>query len=162
MIFPTILFILYVVITSIIYGIPNSLSQTYLLIHKSRAILFSVIMVIIAFSTLILTLSRVHDIFTVLLTSSGIVGIIFVAIFAQFLDKYQKILHFFGAGLAAISTILWTFIIYENELALFFPILIQSISIPLIYNKRKFIFWIEMGCFINYFLVANLVYYNII
>ena len=162
MLIPTIIFILYVVIMCLIYGIPDSISQTYLLLYKSRSILFSVIMMIISFSTLILTLSRTNDFVTIILTVIAIVGIIFVAIFAQYLDKFQKIFHFLGAGISALATIIWTFYIFKNEVILFIPLMTISIVIPIISNKRKLTFWAEIGCFVNYFIVSNLVYYHLI
>lgn len=159
---PTLIFVIYVVLTSLIYGIPNSLSQTYLLIHKSRSILFSIVMMLISFTTLVIMISRVNDLPTILLTVLGIVGIMFVGVFAQYLDSFQKIFHFLGAGIAAISTTIWTFIKWDHTYLLFIPLLSLSILLPLLLNKKKLTFWAEMACFTNYFIIANLVYYNLI
>ena len=156
---PTILFFAYVLYVCISFGIPDSLSQSYYLLKPVQKILFSAVMVFIPIFLMVSLFSRVHDAYTLALITPSAISIVFVGIFALYEDKFQRWFHFIGAFLSAALTIIWSFIIYKHTLYIFLPLALSSIIIPLVTNKKKFTFWLEMGCFTSFFVVANIVYY---
>lgn len=156
---PTILFFAYVLYVCISFGIPDSLSQSYYLLKPIQKILFSAVMTFIPILLMVTLFSRVHDVYTLSLVTPAAISIVFVGIFALYEDKFQRWFHFIGAILSAILTIIWTFIIYKYTLAVFIPLALSSIIIPLVTNRKKFTFWLEMGCFTSFFIIANIVYY---
>lgn len=159
MIIPTILFAAYVLYVCILFGIPNSLSESYYLLKPSQRILFSVVMTFVPILILVTLFSKINDIYTISLITPAAVSIVFVGLFAVYKDKFQKWFHFIGAFLSAILTIIWTFIIFKYTLYFFIPIVVASFIIPLVTNKEKLTFWLEIGCFFSFFLIANIVYY---
>ena len=157
MLIPDILFLVYVGYIIIKYGVPTSLSNSYFMMKPSYRNLFTVFTVIESFAVMLSIFPKIHDFSTIILTILAIIGLVFVGIFANFKDKIQKFFHFTGAILSAIATIIWTLIIWKYSWIILLILGVVGISTSLIFNKKNIVFWLEMVCFVHYFIITTLI-----
>ena len=141
------------------YGIPETISDSYYLTNKKPW--FSIVMIICGLLMIpkALTLSSG---WILGLTLSGILGLFATGLFPKFKQKgYQRNLHLFGARwsgvIAQICVILlgfpWIMLTWILPIILLMEVMgTNPINLPLALDKVKFIFWVELVCFINLYI----------
>lgn len=146
------LMLVYILIIILAYGVPNSLSESYYLLPKKMRFIFTVVMLYHSLFLMISVFPTINDIYTLILISISAFGLILVGMMPSFKDKYQKILHFFGALLAGGTSLVWMIIMGYWYIPMITYLIFFFIS-AIFYHFRKMTFFIEMGAFLPMYII---------
>lgn len=138
-----------------LYGIPDSVSETFYLLPKKFNWLFTFFCwAVSAIVVPWLNISSENYQFLVFLSVGGLC---FVGTAAQFKEDFVKKVHFGAAAVCLICSQLWIFLATELW---WVSLICLAITIGiLIFNKFKNdTFWIEMWAFISLFIVLLMIY----
>lgn len=144
-------FVTYIVSTTVIFGVPNSISDTYyLILNKNREMspLFTFFCWDISLSLLIYWL-EINKTDWDLIPFLACSGLMFVGTAVEFNKSLTKEVHFISASLCLLFSYLWSMLYGNNFLAIF--IIVISVLCYFINIKNK-LFWIELFAFINIFI----------
>lgn len=169
------LFLTYVFYIVNLYGVQPSLSNSYYVLPTKIAWIWSLLCVLSMF-----TIGPALNDLSVLIIPAwrnlwllAVIGLSLVGLNPAFrkyderqrvkLEKQKysvihKYLHFFGAGLAALSTILWTVLVALEGYDTLWYILVGSFIVCgflAITKKDNITWWLEMGAFANLFIAVE-------
>lgn len=158
-----VLFVLYNIITIMLFGIPKSLGITYYLYEekqKSLKTLFPAMMILLSIfllpSWVGVSTGNTFQ-FTAFLSAFSI---LFVGITPAFKNsKTENLIHIISASIASVCAILWIIIVtkfWYIILIVFIFVLIASILTKTL--KTCYIYWIEIIIFISTFISITLHY----
>lgn len=149
LILSAIIFLAYTVTTSILFGIPASLSDTYYhLADRSRlagqAFTFALFAAVILMLPAWLEHTGENLQFIAFLSAAGLA---FVAAAAAFKERETNPVHVIGAIICALCSQLWVVLAtpyWRVSVICFF----MALSLSLFRPKSK-VFWVEMACFVS-------------
>lgn len=153
-------FALYLCTILIIFGLPASLSETYYLLQNKykKGILFTIMMILLAIFMAFPLFEFTPENYK-FIAFFMLLGILFTGAAPLFKDSSQSPIHYVGAGISAISSILWTIIIFpENISGFYFAWMIINILVTAIWltrDKTRWLYAVELLLFVNTFLLIG-------
>lgn len=133
------------------YGIPESLSQSYYSLPWKP--LFQII--IVSSSFLLLPELMKGGVLGGI-PFIGVIGLMMVGIFPNIREKFERLVHICGATIGSICSIIWI-VLFGNLYTLGLwsvPLILLLVkgTTPNFIDKYKFVFWIEIICYISIYL----------
>ena len=164
---PFFVFFGYVLGFCLIYGIPESLSESWYILPKNWKWLFPVILGFLSIFLLVIILQKHPTLASQIFIPLAIMGLIFVAIFSHYKDGFQNILHVGGAGSAVLFILIWQFKSFSFWIGITI-LLVTGIIIKIIelLTKEKYeftdntVFWLEMWMFLDFYICAFILYFT--
>lgn len=152
------IFILYIITSVLMFGIPASISETYYLFESRKRNLGSVF-TIMMFSLVFLLISPFLEITPdnwQFLAFLSVTGIAFVGAAPLFKKKgLENIIHTYGAISAAVFSLIWIFVCYPSSWDSIMHAIIIVLILSLLFSRRLYyskLFWVEMVMFLSIFL----------
>lgn len=155
-----VIFITYLLVISVKYGVPDSISDSFYLLEgtkKKLGIIFTLFCWVIVGFLLPTWLDNSPENYQFLaFLACG--ALCFVGTAAQFKEDFVKKVHFISAGISAISAIIWMCLMGYW----FIPVGVGITTLSIIwlggdkFVKRTYLFWLEVVGFISLYLALEL------